>query len=120
MSPLLNNNDIFNSKKILLSITFAEDETGEEGTTAELMMEEMNEVHDFMGQFRDDVETKFGLSTNPELGKKVKVTILATGFGINAVAGMQEKKKAEEEAEVLKNKEKQEEYEERRDRKSVV
>lgn len=113
-SPLLNNNDIFNSKKILLSITFAEDETGEEGTTAELMMEEMNEVHDFMGQFRDDVETKFGLSTNPELGKKVKVTILATGFGINAVAGMQEKKKAEEEAEVLKNKEKQEEYEERR------
>lgn len=113
-SPLLNNNDIFNSKKILLSITFAEDETGEEGTTAELMMEEMNEVHDFMGQFRDDVETKFGLSTNPELGKKVKVTILATGFGINAVAGMQEKKEAEKEAEVLKNKEKQEEYEERR------
>lgn len=113
-SPLLNNNDIFNSKKILLSITFAEDETGEEGTTAELMMEEMNEVHDFMGQFRDDVETKFGLSTDPELGKKVKVTILATGFGINAVAGMQEKKEAEKEAEVLKNKEKQEEYEERR------
>ncbi len=113
-SPLLNNNDIFNSRKILLSITFAEDETGEEGTTAELMMEEMNEVHDFMGQFRDDVETKFGLSTDPELGKKVKVTILATGFGINAVAGMQEKKQAEVEAEAQKNKEKLEEYEERR------
>lgn len=87
-SPLLNNNDIFNSRKILLSITFAEDETGVEGTSAELMMEEMNEVHDFMGRFRDDVETKFGLSTDPSLGKKVKVTILATGFGINAVAGM--------------------------------
>ena len=113
-SPLLNNNDIFNSRKILLSITFAEDETGVEGTSAELMMEEMNEVHDFMGRFRDDVETKFGLSTDPSLGKKVKVTILATGFGINAVAGMQEKKQAEAAAEVQKNKEKQEEYEERR------
>ena len=113
-SPLLNNNDIFNSRKIMLSITFAEDETGVEGTSAELMMEEMNEVHDFMGRFRDDVETKFGLSTDPSLGKKVKVTILATGFGINAVAGMQEKKQAEAAAEVQKNKEKQEEYEERR------
>ena len=113
-SPLLNNNDIFNSRKILLSITFAEDETGVEGTSAELMMEEMNEVHDFMGRFRDDVETKFGLSTDSTLGKKVKVTILATGFGINAVAGMQEKKQAEAAAEVQKNKEKQEENEERR------
>ena len=111
-SPLLNNNDIYNSKKILLSITFAE--SGEDGTTEELMMEEMNEVHDFMGSFRDDVETKFGLSTDPSLGKKVKVTILATGFGINAVAGMSEKLEAEAEAEAQKNKERQEENEERR------
>ena len=111
-SPLLNNNDIYNSKKILLSITFAEDEA--DGSTAELMMEEMNEVHDFMGSFGDYVETKFGLSTDPSLGKKVKVTILATGFGIGAVSGMQEKLQAEAEAEALKNKEKQEEYEERR------
>lgn len=111
-SPLLNNNDIYNSKKILLSITFAEDET--DGSTAELMMEEMNEVHDFMGSFRDDVETKFGLSTDPALGKKVKVTILATGFGINAVAGMSEKHEAEAEVEAQKNKERQEENEERR------
>ena len=113
-SPLLNNNDIFNSKKILICISFSEDETGEDGTSQELMMEEMNEVNDFMEQFRDDVETKWGLSTDPELGKKVKVTILATGFDINAVAGMQEKKKAEEEADLMKEKEKQEENEERR------
>ena len=29
-----------------------------------------------------------GLATDPELGKKVKVTILATGFGIDRVDGM--------------------------------
>ena len=42
-SPLLNNNDIFNSKKILFNISFS--------TKSELMMEEMNEVHDFMSKF---------------------------------------------------------------------
>ena len=49
-SPLLNNNDIFNSKKILFNISFS--------TKSELMMEEMNEVHEFMSKFGDDVETK--------------------------------------------------------------
>lgn len=111
-SPLLGNNDIYNSKKILLSIAFSADEA--EGGSQELMMEEMNEVHDFMGSFSEDVETKFGLSIDPELGNKVKVTILAVGFGLNAISGMREKIEAEEEEEALLRKERQEEYEERR------
>lgn len=82
-SPLLNNNDIFNSKKVLLSISFCAQEESDQ-----LTMEEMNEVHDFMSGFGDDVETKFGLATNDELGKKVKITILATGFGLKNVPGM--------------------------------
>ena len=52
------------------------------------MMEEMNEVHDFMSKFSGDVETKWGLYKDEELGSKVKFTILATGFGINNVPGM--------------------------------
>ena len=79
-SPLLNNNDIFNSKKILFVITY--------NPKSELMMEEMNEVHDFMSKFSGDVETKWGLYKDEELGSKVKFTILATGFGINNVPGM--------------------------------
>ena len=69
-SPLLNNSDIFNSHKVLLSISFCAEKEGDS-----LMMEEMNEVHDFMEKFHDDVETKWGLSTDPSLGKKVKITI---------------------------------------------
>lgn len=69
-SPLLNNNDIFNSKKVLLSISFCAEKEGDT-----LMMDEMNEVHDFMSKFHDDVETKWGLSTDPSLGKQVKITI---------------------------------------------
>ena len=52
------------------------------------MMEEMNDVNDFMAKFGDDFEIKWGLAVDPELGKKVKVTILATGFGIENVDGM--------------------------------
>jgi len=83
-SPLLNDNDIFNSKKILLSINFCNEKNDNSG----LMMEEMNDVNDFMARFGKDFEIKWGLAIDPELGKKVKVTILATGFGIENVDGM--------------------------------
>ena len=79
-SPLLNDNDIYNSKKILLSIAFANN-NGSSG----LMMDEMNDVNDFMAKFGDEFEIKWGLAIDPELGDKVKVTILATGFGIENV-----------------------------------
>ncbi len=83
-SPLLNDNDVFNSKKILLSISFCGQKDGKDS----LMMEEMNDVNDFMAKFGSDFEIKWGLATDPELGKKVKVTILATGFGMTNIDGM--------------------------------
>ncbi|MDY5300061.1 MAG: cell division protein FtsZ [Prevotella sp.] len=87
-SPLLNDNDIFNSKKILLSINFSKGSDKENQATGGLMMEEMNEVNDFMEQFGSDFEIKWGIGLDPDLGNKVKVTILATGFGIKDVDGM--------------------------------
>ena len=88
-SPLLNDNDVFNAKKILLSINFAkQSNNGEAQNEGGLMMEEMNEVNDFMEQFGSDFEIKWGIALDPELGKKVKVTILATGFGIKDVPEM--------------------------------
>lgn len=84
-SPLLNNNDIFNSRKVLMNINFCDDK-GQDS----LMMEEMNEVNDFMSKFRQDVEVKWGLATDSSLGNKVKITLLATGFGLQNVPGMPE------------------------------
>lgn len=80
-SPLLNDNDVFNSKKILLSIAFSDEKNESEG----LMMDEMNDVDNFMSKFGRNFEYKWGVAIVPDLGKKVKVTILATGFGIEAV-----------------------------------
>ena len=79
-SPLLNNNDIFKSKKILFNITF-----NGEGENNSLKMDEMNEVNDFMSKFSSDIEVKWGLASDAALDNKVKVTILATGFGVKDV-----------------------------------
>lgn len=115
-SPLLNDNDVFNAKKILLSILFCSDKNSNNG----LMMEEMNDVNDFMAKFGNDFEIKWGLATDPELGNKVKVTILATGFGIENVDGMNEhykkhtqeenERRAEEEEKAAERRAKREHY----------
>ena len=82
-SPLLNNNDIYRANKILLRISVP-DENGD-GNSA-LMMDEMNEVNEFMNKImNEDVETKWGLSVDPALTDQVKITILATGFGVEDI-----------------------------------
>ena len=82
-------------------------------------MEEMNDVNDFMAKFGNDFEIKWGLATDPELGNQVKVTILATGFGIEDVDGMSNhfNKRTEEEANRLaEEEEKRAERQDRRNR----
>ena len=82
-SPLLNDRDIYRANKILLRISVPDEAS--EGNSA-LMMDEMNEVHEFMAKVkRDDVETKWGLSVDPSLTDQVKITILATGFGVEDI-----------------------------------
>ena len=114
-SPLLNDNDVFNSKKILLSIAFASEKKDNPGLT----MDEMNDVNDFMEKFGEDFELKWGLAIDPELGSRVKVTVLATGFGLEDVEGMNRhlKKHTEEESRRLaEEEEKRAEREDRRKR----
>ena len=113
-SPLLNDNDVFNSKKILLSISFCGQKDGKDS----LMMEEMNDVNDFMAKF-GDFEIKWGLATDPAHGKKVKVTILATGFGIENIDimhGHARRHTQEEAKRIAEEQEKEAERQERRQR----
>ena len=113
-SPLLNDNDVYNSKKILLSIAFSSQKEGKDN----FMMDEMNYVNDFMDKFGSDFEIKWGVAVDPELGKKVKVTILATGFGITNVDGMQDrlvKQSREEASRLAEEQEKAAKREERRE-----
>lgn len=112
-SPLLNDNDVFNSKKILLNISFS----SEKKENAGLMMDEMNDVNDFMAKF-GDFEIKWGLAIDPELGPKVKVTILATGFGIENVDGMDGHLKKHTQEDANRIAEEEEKAAERQDRRN--
>ena len=76
-SPLLNNNDIFKSQKVLLNISYSSEH--------ELMMNEMDEIRDFMNRFNSEFETKFGMAIDESLGNQVKITLLATGFGVQDI-----------------------------------
>lgn len=102
-SPLLNNNDIFNAKKVMLNVSFCEE--------SEMMMDEMNEIHEFMRKFRDDVEVIWGMAVDNTLVDSIKITLLATGFGVEDVPGMEtarEKRSQEEEERQLQLEEKRE------------
>lgn len=93
-SPLLNNNDIYKSKKLLFNIYYNPNEP--------MLVEEINAVNHFMEQFEyENIEVIWGLSKDCELNNgEVKVTVLATGFGMNNIPGMEpliEAQKEEEE-----------------------
>lgn len=79
-SPLLNNNDVFDAKKILFNI-YSSDE-------APLIVEEMEAVANFMKRFGPEIEVIWGTATDKKLGNQVKITLLATGFGMSSIPGI--------------------------------
>ena len=79
-SPLLNNNDVFAAKKILFNIY--------SGAENPLIVEEMEAVANFMKHFGPEIEVIWGTATEENLGDKVKVTLLATGFGMSSIPGI--------------------------------
>lgn len=100
-SPLLNDNDIYHSKKILLHVIHSGD-SGE--GSCPLMIDEMAEINEFMARIEnEEVETKWGYSKDESLKERVKITILASGFGLrdinsdmNAHLDKMEKQKVEQ------------------------
>lgn len=99
-SPLLNNNDIYKAKKILFNIYG--------NPNYPILVEEMGEIEAFMQKFTDEnIELIWGYSQDHCLGEgEVKVTVLATGFGMKDIPGIEPEVKAiEKEKEVLTEKE---------------
>ncbi|MDR1331560.1 MAG: cell division protein FtsZ [Tannerella sp.] len=73
-SPLLNNSNIFNAKKILFNISSSKEE--------EVSVEEMAYIREFMHRFGDNIEVIWGVALDDTLGRKIKFTVLATGFNL--------------------------------------
>ena len=79
-SPLLNNNNVFNAKKILFNIYFSSEKP--------LEANEMNEITDFMAKFKlREIKLIWGTAMDHSLkGDEMKVTVLAAGFGVEPFA----------------------------------
>ena len=72
-SPLLDNRDIMGAKRILLSII-----SGEE---AELQMDELTEItQHIQDEAGEDAEMIFGHGVDADLGDRIRVTVIDTGF----------------------------------------
>ncbi|HCW07594.1 MAG TPA: cell division protein FtsZ, partial [Cytophagales bacterium] len=72
-SPLLDNRDIMGAKKILLSII--------SGQEAELQMDELTTITEYIQQQAgDEAEVIFGHGVDSNLGDRIRVTVIATGF----------------------------------------
>lgn len=91
-SPLLNNNDVFDASHILIAITTSSDDG------AALRTGEVDEINAFMGHFNSDIETKWGLAFDPQLGQTIKITIIASGFGLYGTKKRERNKKLEVDA----------------------
>ena len=92
-SPLLNNNDVFSAKKILINISFS--------VESPLMMDEIGALHNFMSKFSREIEVIWGAAVEESLGEEVKVTLLATGFSITSVPGIRERQEEKTRAEEI-------------------
>ena len=106
VSPLFNNGDIFNAKHILLNLSCStvDEEQGK--------MIETNALDSFIKRFKKEPNVIFGLSFDDSLGDKMKITLLATGFGVDDIPEMAEKharEMSEEEIKQLEDKEKEDE-----------
>ncbi|MBE6288133.1 MAG: cell division protein FtsZ [Mediterranea massiliensis] len=82
-SPLLNNNDIVNAKKILFNIAANEQK-------APILIDEMSEIDAFMDSLDPNIEVIWGQADDSTLDDEVKFTLIATGFGASSVPGMEE------------------------------
>ena len=94
-SPLLNNTDIYNAKRILIYLTYKDE--------SKIRMEELNtSIDTFMDHFvNPDIQMNWGHGVDKSLGEgqEVKFTIIVTGFDITAIPEIE---KRHDENELLK------------------
>jgi cell division protein FtsZ len=76
-SPLLNNNDIMGARNILLNITSGVDE---------ITMDEIGEITDYIQEKAgNSADLIWGNGVDEQLGDRISVTIIATGFSTSSI-----------------------------------
>lgn len=80
-SPLLQNNNIGDSKHLLFELCMSHEHSAN--------MDELDKLNDFVDGFsnKDDIEVIWGALYDDDLGDEVRIIILASGFAYNADDG---------------------------------
>ena len=76
-SPLLKNRDVYGSQKILMNFYY------NPNSESPLLMDEMNEIQEFMANFDEEVDVIWGMAFDTTLEDQIKVTVLASGFNVS-------------------------------------
>ncbi len=87
-SPLVNTTDVHGASRILLNFYCS--------TEHAVRMEELDEVQAFCDSVGEEVDIKWGATFDDSLGENVKVTIIATGYSVNDLPGIEEALQTEE------------------------
>ena len=79
-SPLLNDNNIFGAKYVLLNITYGD---------KEVLMDEISQITDYIqDEAGSTADVIWGHGYDPSLGDKLCVTLIATGFKTSPLTGV--------------------------------
>lgn len=87
-SPLVNTTDVHGASRILLNFYCSREHA--------VRMEELDEVQAFCDSVGEEVDIKWGATFDDSLGENVKVTIIATGYSVNDLPGIEEALQTEE------------------------
>ncbi len=79
-SPLANANDVRGAKRVLLQFYCS--------TEHAILMDEFEQINQFVKEVGDDVEVQWGASLDENLGDEVRVTIIATGYEVSDIPVM--------------------------------
>lgn len=80
-SPLLKSHDIKTSKRLLFKFSCARE------CDHPLQASEINDITQFTTKLPPTIDVKWGIADRPELGDKVKITVLASGFDVTLREG---------------------------------
>lgn len=75
-SPLLKQHDIKTSKRLLFKFVCSKDAENA------LRAEEIAEIRNFTDKLPQTIDVKWGIGDDPNMGDKVKITVLASGFDV--------------------------------------
>ncbi len=87
-SPLVNTNDVHGAKRLLLNFYCS--------TEHAIEMSEVAQINAFVDEVGEDVEVQWGVALDETLGEDVRITIIATGYGISGLPILDEEQLEEE------------------------